>query len=124
MKVLFVCRGNMGRSQIAEVLFKKYHPEHKVISAGTVAKSKGKNLPSDIIKMMKQEGIDISNNKCKKLTKKIADSSDVIINLSTKDEFQPKFLNNSKKLKFWPIKDPEKDGIRALRNTKNILKKE
>src|SRR3989344_5808999 len=34
MKILFVCRGNVGRSQMAEALFSNYS-NHKVYSAGT-----------------------------------------------------------------------------------------
>ena len=34
MKVLFVCKSNIGRSQMAEAFFNKFSKNHKAISAG------------------------------------------------------------------------------------------
>lgn len=64
--ILFVCVENAGRSQMAEGFFRKYaSEEYEPQSAGTVPISKINPL---VIKVMKEIGINISNQKPKELT--------------------------------------------------------
>ncbi len=59
-RVLFVCVHNSARSQIAEAYLKKFTGDtYEVLSAGLVP---GEINPL-VIAVMKEEGIDISNNK-------------------------------------------------------------
>ncbi|MBI2045321.1 hypothetical protein HYT23_04655 [Candidatus Pacearchaeota archaeon] len=64
MKILFVCKGNVGRSQIAEALFSKYS-QHQVMSAGTKVfeseNQKLKEIPlaEPVIRFIKKEGMNI-----------------------------------------------------------------
>ncbi len=61
-KVLFVCIHNSARSQMAEAFLKKYGGDHfEVESAGL---EPGKLNPV-VIEVMKEAGIDISQNKTK-----------------------------------------------------------
>ncbi len=58
-KILFVCIHNSARSQMAEAFLKKYGSEHfEVESAGL---EPGKLNPN-VVEVMKEAGIDISNN--------------------------------------------------------------
>ncbi len=63
--VLFICEGNVGRSQMAEGLFNHFSLSNKAISAGVIdIGSKYNYLPrEDIVKAMKEKGIDISNQR-------------------------------------------------------------
>ena len=82
MKVLFVCKGNVGRSQLAEGIFNSLTKKHRAISAGTIAKNKGKLVKSVSIKnvkVLKEIGIDISKKKVKKLNKQMTDHLGKII---------------------------------------------
>ncbi len=108
MKILFVCRENVGRSQTAEALFKKYS-KHEVISAGTIVDNEGqilKNLPGaqEVITSLKKEGIDISKNKRNQITPKMVDWADKIIVMAEKETI-PDFLLNSQKAIIWEIED-------------------
>jgi protein-tyrosine-phosphatase len=67
--ILFVCVQNAARSQIAEGLFKKYAPEgYEAISAGTEPSGSINPLA---IQVMKEIGIDISNQKPKVITEEM-----------------------------------------------------
>ena len=64
--VLFVCVENAGRSQMAEGFFRKYASRGYVtLSAGT--KPSGEINPL-AVEVMKEVGIDISNQKSKEIT--------------------------------------------------------
>lgn len=117
MKILFVCKGNAGRSQIAIGLFNSLSKKHKAVSSGTVAKSAGQKMSErspQNVQMMKEIGIDISNQKCKKLTKKMADSADKIIVLCRKNSWPP-YLLKSGKVTYWKTKETK---IRLIRKWK------
>jgi len=60
-KVLFLCVHNSARSQMAEAFLNKYSDNFEVVSAGLEAG----NLNPFVVEVMKEVGIDISNNKTK-----------------------------------------------------------
>jgi protein-tyrosine-phosphatase len=123
MKILFVCRANVGRSQIAESLFKKYS-SHKAISAGTIVENEGqmiKDLPGakNVIEVMKREGLDISRNKRNQVTPEMVDWADKIIVMAEKETI-PDFLKNSQKTIMWEIEDLKDKSLEE--NLKRIPK--
>ena len=61
--MVFVCEENAGRSQMAEGFFRRYAPRGYVtLSAGT---KPSRDINPLAIKVMKEVGIDISNQKVK-----------------------------------------------------------
>ena len=67
--VLFVCIENTFRSQIAEAYFNKYAPDGwKAISAGV---KPADSVNPNAVRLMLEEGIDISHKKPQLLTKEI-----------------------------------------------------
>lgn len=118
--ILFVCVQNAGRSQIAEGFFKKYAPKgHKVISAGTVPTSQ---INPIAVEVMKEVGIDISNQKPKNLTEDMMRNATAIINMGCMDDkfcptlFVPKVID-------WGIEDPKDKPIEKVRQIRNEIEK-
>jgi len=111
MKILFVCRGNVGRSQMAAVLFTKYSGI-KAFSAGTKVfegeNQKIKDIPiaEPVIMFMEKEGIDVSENNRIQLTPEMVQEFDRII-VMAEPETIPEYLSNSSKMEFWDIEDPK-----------------
>ena len=125
MKVLFVCKGNVGRSQLAEGLFNNLTKKHHAISSGTIAKNKGKlmkNVSIKNVKILKEVGIDISNKKVKKLNKKMAYSADKIIVFCDRRTW-PEFLLKSDKVETWISKDTQYMTYKERRVFRNQTKK-
>jgi protein-tyrosine-phosphatase len=111
MRVLFVCRGNVGRSQIAEALFNKM-TGLKSFSAGTKVDIEEQKIidvglfAEPVIRFMKKEGIDISKKMSNQLTEKMLNNFDKII-VMAEPETIPEYLRKNSKVEFWEIEDPK-----------------
>ena len=111
MKILFVCRGNVGRSTMAAALFTKYSGI-KAFSAGTkVLKNENQKikeipLAEPVIRFMKKEGINVAKDTRTQLTIEMVQEFDKII-VMAESETIPQYLSKSDKMEFWDIKDPK-----------------
>ncbi|MGD0355358.1 MAG: arsenate reductase ArsC [Dehalococcoidia bacterium] len=115
LKVLFVCVGNSGRSQMAEAFFNHMSKGKPLaFSAGT--------MPSDrvdpmVIEVMKELDIDISGKKPKQLTAEMLKSSKKVITMgcSTEDVCPATLVTTED----WGLPDPKgksKEEIRKIRD--------
>lgn len=110
MKVLFVCRGNVGRSQMAQALFEKLSGL-KSFSVGTKVNFEGKKigeieLAKLVVDSMKKHGLDVSGNMVRQLTPEMVPKFDKII-VMAEQETIPDYLKENKKVEFWEIEDPK-----------------
>ena len=122
MNVLFVCKGNVARSQIANAFFNKLSEKNKSVSAGTVVGEKeGESLHEFVIKCMTEEGLDLSKNKRKQLTPEMVILADRIIVIAEKENL-PDYLTNSNKIIFWKINDPKNMSYEYCIKVKNEIK--
>lgn len=127
MKILFVCKSNVARSQIAEAIFNKLSKKHKAVSAGVAVEEKyvGKRLVDTtkyVVPVMKQIGIDVSDNLSKQLNEKMVDGADKVI-VMTEREICPDYLLQNSKVDFWDIADPRHGGIEDQILTRDKIKK-
>ncbi|HWC57340.1 MAG TPA: low molecular weight phosphatase family protein [Candidatus Paceibacterota bacterium] len=127
MMYLFLCKGNVGRSQMAEALFEKYVSDKgNVISAGTALSGPEQTLESllpgteNVLKVLEEEGINALQKKRKQLTDVMIASADKIILIST--DPTPENLNNNEKLEYWNIADPKGMSLEDTRKIKNQIK--
>jgi protein-tyrosine-phosphatase len=118
--VLFVCVQNAGRSQMAEGFFRKYAPRGYVtLSAGT--KPSGEISPL-AVEVMKEVGIDISNQKSKEITEDMMRDSEKIVNMGCMDNsfcprlFIPHVID-------WGIEDPKGKQIEKIREIRDDIDK-
>ncbi len=118
MRVLFVCVGNSGRSQMAEALFNSVAPKNIVaVSAGT---KPARRVSRKAARVMREIGLDISAAKPKLLTPEMADGAEKIITMGCIEESAcPVFLLKDKsKIEDWGIMDPKDlpiDKVREIR---------
>jgi|TARA_B110000263_G_scaffold220840_1_gene208946 arsenate reductase len=116
--VLFVCTGNAARSQMAEGWLKNLKSEFIVLSAGT----KPDGLSPMAVKVMKEVGLDISNQSSKHLDKVEWMAVDYAITLcdSANKSCVTMAWPESCQQRHWPINDPVSDD--EYRNARDEIK--
>ncbi len=128
MKILFVCRGNVGRSQMAEALYKIYGDKtNEVSSAGTKLSGPEEpimNLPLafNVVDVIKEEGLDISTAVRNQVTPDMADEADKIILVVDDADPIPEYLKNNAKVTQWNVPDPKGTSLERHREIKDQIK--
>ncbi len=131
MKILFVCRGNVGRSQIAEALFNSLSKNHKATSAGTKVFDKDGNSKDGeklqdrdgakhIIAVMDEVELDVRLAERNQVTQQVVQDSDLIIVMAEKETL-PEYLLKNDKVRYWDIGDPKNQTLEEVRATRNTL---
>jgi len=114
-KVAFVCVGNSCRSQMAEGFAKEYASDiFEVYSAGT---DPSNEVKPNAVKVMKEVGIDISNQ-YPKLLKEIPNELDILITMGcgVKCPYIPCKMRED-----WGLDDPDGQPIEFFRETRDII---
>lgn len=116
--ILFICVENAGRSQMAEGFFNKYAPvQYKAASAGTKPVSE---INPFAIEVMREVGIDISNQKSKEVTEDMVRNSYKSVNMGCmdKDSCPTLFLPN---VLDWNLEDPKGKTIEKVREIRDEI---
>lgn len=116
--ILFVCVENAGRSQMAEGFFNKFAPEgYKAISAGTKPVSQINPAAVDV---MREVGIDISNQKSKDITEDMMRNSTKIVNMGCMEKGAcPTLLLHN--VVDWKTEDPKGKSIEKTREIRDQI---
>ncbi len=124
-KILFVCEGNVGRSQMAEGFYKYYKGKNSAISAGFAdVGAKYNFIPrKDIILVMMEKGIDISGQRIKQVTNKMIDEAEKIVVLCDAKLIPPPVQKNISKVIFKQVKDPFESSIDGIREIRDSIEK-
>ena len=124
MKVLFLCKSNVIRSQIAEAFYNKFSNSNDASSAGLNVEEewKGQKVRGSkkTIECMKEIGIDISENISKGITEEMTQSVDKVIVIGEKDNW-PNYLKEEE-VEFWDISDPGGKDIEVRRKVRDQIK--
>jgi protein-tyrosine-phosphatase len=125
MKILFVCRQNIGRSQMAAGLYRLSHPNDQADSAGTVVDKPGqalKDVPAPkTIAAMQELGVDVSNNTRQQVTPQMLDDYDKIVVMS-EPQNTPDWLKVCPKAEIWDIKDTKDMDLAGARLIRDQLR--
>ena len=118
MTVLFVCVHNSGRSQIAEASVNKLSQGRvKAISAGT---SPAEAIDPMVVKVMREDGIDISRQKPKGLTPEMIEQADKVITMGCRvEEVCPATFVETED---WELEDPKGKPIERVREIRDEIK--
>jgi arsenate reductase (thioredoxin) len=115
-RVLFVCLHNAGRSQISEALFNRLaEGRHEACSAGTIPADR---VHPEVVEVMAELGIDLSDRKPHKLARADAEWADVVVTMGCGDEcpYVP-----DKRYLDWDLPDPKGRPPAAVRATREEI---
>ena len=104
VKIYFICIFNRARSQIAEAFAKKYGGDRVEVSSAGV--DGAREIHPMTIEVMKEVGIDISQNKSKTLNMKTFVGSNVIVKLCEEAHERCPIVPFGIQNEQWDIVDP------------------
>jgi protein-tyrosine-phosphatase len=125
MKILFVCRSNVGRSQVCEELYNLKTNSTDASSAGTKVDIEGqlvsdRKAASGVIAAMKDLGVDIASNRSNQVTPKMLENFDKVI-VMAEPETIPSWLSGSPNYVRWVIEDMKDSDSESARKIIDIL---
>jgi arsenate reductase (thioredoxin) len=115
-RVLFVCLHNAGRSQMSEALFERAAGGlHEARSAGT---SPADRVHENVVTVMREEGIDLSDRKPQLLTTDLAQWADVVITMGCGDACP---VIPGKRYVDWDLPDPSGLPVERVREIRDDI---
>lgn len=114
MKILFICKNNQFRSQMAAAIYNQITGTTDADSAGTYVGSidapegatiEGYFRTPDFFEIMEENGMSIRSNRMKKLLPEMIESANVVVSMA-EEPFIPDFLRSNKKVIRWEIENP------------------
>ena len=119
-KILFVCVENAGRSQMAEAFAKKYGRDKFIVSSA--GNKPAEKVNPVVVEVMKEKGIDLSMNKPKLITAKMAMDADLIVTMGCNDQgicpgpfFKPTVD--------WSLEDPKGKPVEKVREIRDEIER-
>lgn len=119
MNVLFVCNGNVARSQEAEVFFNGLTKSHSAKSAG-VNVVIGKPIHPLVIEVMDEIGYKMKDNFRKVVDEDLVKNADLIVSFKPKHEL-PEIVQAHKMIKYWSVPDPRHQSIEFHREVRDAV---
>jgi arsenate reductase len=115
--VLFVCLHNAGRSQMSQALFERAaNGRHQAQSAGTTPADR---VHPNVIAIMKEEGVELSDRVPRKLNDDLARWADVVVMMGCGDECP--FIPGRRYID-WELTDPKDLPMADVRRIKDDIK--
>ncbi len=114
-RVIFACVHNAGRSQMAGAFFNELVDRSKAeaLSAGT---EPGDRIHPEVLTVMQEVGIDLSNAKPQRLTQELANEAQLLVTMGCGDKcpYVPGLRRDD-----WPLRDPKglpAEDVRSIRD--------
>ncbi len=114
--VLFVCLHNAGRSQMSQALFERAASgRHTALSAGTTP---AERVQPEVIEVMRELAIDLSERQPQLLTRELAEQADVVVTMGCSDAcpYIP-----GKRYIDWELPDPNGRPLEEVRATRDDI---
>jgi arsenate reductase len=115
-EVLFLCVHNAGRSQMAAAFARELGGGQLVVhSAGSAP---GEKLNPAVVEVMKEKGLDISNETPRKLTDEMGLNADVIVTMGCGDACP---VYPGKRYLDWELTDPAGKDVAEVREIRDDI---
>jgi protein-tyrosine-phosphatase len=114
--VLFVCLHNAGRSQMSQALFEQAADgRYTALSAGTTP---AEHVHPEVLEVMRELGIDLSNRRPQLLTRQLAEQADLLVTMGCGDAcpYIP-----GKRYVDWELPDPNGRPLAEVRATRDEI---
>jgi len=116
--VIFACVHNAGRSQMAAAFFNELADptKAKAVSAGT---EPGTRVHPEVLEVMREVGIDLSQAQPQKLTQELAEGASLLITMGCGDKcpYVPGLRRDD-----WPLSDPKGRPLDEVRKTRDEVR--
>ena len=117
-EVLFLCVHNAGRSQMAAGFARELGGDHVVVhSAGSAP---GEMLNPAVVEVMREKGIDISNEAPRNLTNEMGLRADVIVTMGCGDACR---VYPGKRYLDWDLTDPSGRDVEVVRQIRDDIER-
>ncbi|MFX1475727.1 MAG: arsenate reductase ArsC [Promethearchaeota archaeon] len=117
-KILFVCVANAGRSQMAAAFANLYGEGRVVASSGGT--NPAEEVHPVVVEAMRERGIDISQNKPRRIsTANLEEADQVIVMGCGAEGFCPATL--LKKVEDWALDDPKGQPLERVREIRDEI---
>jgi len=117
-EVLFLCVHNAGRSQMAAGFAREFGGDQVVVhSAGSAP---GETLNPAVVEVMREKGIDISNEAPRKLTNEMGLHADIIVTMGCGDACP---VYPGKRYLDWDLTDPAGMDVEEVRQIRDDIER-
>ena len=117
-RVIFACVHNAGRSQMAAAFFTALADPSKAaaVSAGT---RPGDRVHPEVVEVMREVGIDLSDRRPQKLTEQLASGAFLLVTMGCGDEcpYVPGLKRDD-----WPLDDPRGQPLEQVRRIRDDVR--
>lgn len=116
--VIFACVHNAGRSQMAAAFFNALaDPDRaRAVSAGT---QPGRRVHPEVVEVMREEGIDLSDAEPRLLTDELASTASLLVTMGC-GEACP--LVPGLERRDWPLPDPKGQALELVRGVRDDVR--
>jgi protein-tyrosine-phosphatase len=131
MKILFVCRANVVRSQMAAAWYNQLTGTKDADSAGTHVDEPGQTLgerrakhpgASYAVDVMSDKHIDMSGSGRTQVTPEMLKQYDKVINMAA-PQYTPEWLSRAPNYVFWDVLDPMGHSYEKTSEVRDIIQK-
>ena len=113
---LFACLHNAGRSQISAALFERAAGgRHRALSAGTTPADR---VHPEVVEVMREVGVDLSDRKPQMLTRELAEQADVVVTMGCGDECP--YVPGTRYVD-WDLPDPKGMPVEEVRRLRDDI---
>lgn len=121
MNILFICDGNVARSQEAAIFLNDLSAgKHTAISAGVNPKI-GKPIDPLVIQVMKEIGYSMDKSVRKPIDESTVANADVVVSFKPANEL-PDFVRHHGNVKYWNVADPARQSVQFHRHIRDLVK--